>query len=210
MQQRRGNNRRCPRQDRHQADCDRHIRARDCRKRRAVRSTGADGKHEKAGGDHCTGMEQHEQRNRYGGNQHIVRHRGAREQTPIPGRSGELSRSHPQSDKHHHFDQRDRDQDVDRSIKGHVTSSPARLTSTCSSRGGSAPRWSPARCLATAAAWPATVARPTLPATLSVLRLVTKSSGPRPARLRCGEAGQLRNRRAPRDIVIGGERGGGR
>jgi hypothetical protein len=38
---------------------------------------------------------------------------------------GELSECHLQSQQHHHLDERDRDQDVDRSIKGHVTSSLA-------------------------------------------------------------------------------------
>jgi len=70
-------------------------------------------------------MEQHEQSNGHGRNQHIIRYRGPRDQPPILRSCGEVGECHPQSDKHHHLDQRDRDQDIDRPIKRHLSSSPA-------------------------------------------------------------------------------------
>ena len=98
----------------------------DSRKRRAVSRSGADRENEKTCGHHWTGVEQHEQGDGHARKHQIVRHRGARDQLRILGSLGELGECHPQSDKHHHLNECDRDQDVDHSIKGHVTSSVKR------------------------------------------------------------------------------------
>ena len=64
-------------------------------------------------------MKQEQQAHRDRGHAQVVCQRGLRRQPPVSGYGGQLGKTHPQPDRDHHFDERDRDEDLDEPGGGH-------------------------------------------------------------------------------------------